>query len=468
MTALTFRGGRIHAQPARPKLRLGDYLTDHRSRSALATPPANADWLSAVGTWPMYLNDQLGDCTCAAVGHMIEAATQYASGTALMITDQDVLTAYEAVGGYVPGDPSTDNGAYIQDVLAYWHATGVGGDHIVAYASVNVADMDEVRTAIELFGAVDIGFNFPGSAMDQFNNGQPWDVVAGAQVEGGHCVNVGEYDETAGTLTCVTWGQKQVMTQAFWNQYVDEAWVVITHDWVNANGTDPAGLDLFTLGQDFAALTGQPNPIPAPAPSPVPVPVPPQPGPPTPTPVPVPPAPGALTLDDLDRFKAAPGFSDAYKALPLRSFYAPVDDVHGALKAVLGSVTTSLTMSMFGFDDDELADMLHALMANPAVAVKLVLDKSQSRGVHERAILAREHYPNTMVAIGNSEDHAIIHLKEAVVDGRFRISGSTNLSASGEGKQDNELTVLDSTDAAAEAEQRIAAIFAFIKTHEKG
>lgn len=461
MTALTFRGGRIHAQPARPKLKLGDYLT----AGPFAVPPATADWLSAVGSWPMYLNDQLGDCTCAAVGHMIEAATQYASGTALQITDQDVLTAYEAVGGYVPGQPSTDNGAYIQDVLAYWHATGVGGDHIVAYASVDVANLDEVHEAIDMFGCVDIGFNFPASAMDQFNAGQPWDVVAGAQIEGGHCVNVGAYDSDAKTLTCVTWGRTQVMTEAFWHQYVDEAWVIITHDWVNANGIDPLGIDLYQLGADFQQLTGQPNPIPAPAPSPTPAPIPPQPG---PAPVPQPPAPSGFSLDALDGFKAAPGFSDAYKQLPLRSFYAPVDDVHGALKAVLGSVTQSLTMSMFGFDDPELADMIKALMQNPAVAVKLVLDRSQSRGVHEREILAHENYPNTMVAIGNSEDHAIIHLKEAVVDHRFRVSGSTNLSASGETKQDDELTVLDSVAAAAEAEIRIEQIFAFIKANEKG
>lgn len=457
MTGLTFRGGRIHAQPARPKLHLGHYLTG----AQLPAPRASADWLSAVPSWPMYLNSEIGDCTCAAVGHMIEASTQYAAGVATLITDQDVLTAYERVGGYVPGNQSTDNGAYIQDVLAYWQGTGVGGDHIVAYAAVNVADWDEIRTAIDLFGAVDIGFNFPATAMDQFNAGQPWSVVAGSQIEGGHSVNVGAYDEASQTLTCVTWGQRQVMTEAFWTQYVDEAWVVVTKDWVSANGTDPQGLSLYLLGQDFQDLTGQPNPIPAPAPTPVPTPTP------SPTPAPTP-VPGSLSLSDLDHFKAAPGFSDAYKLLPLRSFYSPVDDVHGVLKAVLGSVTSSLTLSMFGFDDDELADMIHALMANPSVAVKIVLDKSQSHGVHERAILAREHYPNTEVAIGNSEAGAIIHLKEMSVDGRFRISGSTNLSASGETKQDNELTILDSTDAAAEAQQRIAAVFDYIKTHEKG
>ena len=106
------------------------------------------------------------------------------------------------------------------------------------------------------------------------------------------------------------------------------------------------------------------------------MPIPPQPG---PTPVPQPPAPSGFSLDALDGFKAAPGFSDAYKQLPLRSFYATVDDVHGALKAVLGSVTQSLTMSMFGFDDPKLAAMIRPLRQNPAVPGRRVLNRPQPR-----------------------------------------------------------------------------------------
>jgi hypothetical protein len=50
--------------------------------------------------------------------------------------------------------------------------------------------------------------------------------------------------------------------------------VVITTDWLNAKGTDPQGLNLYQLGQDFSALTGKANPIPAPAPQPTPAPTP--------------------------------------------------------------------------------------------------------------------------------------------------------------------------------------------------
>jgi hypothetical protein len=260
-----FRGGKLPAQPARPQLRFASFTP------ALPAPPVSQDWLGQVPEWPMYLNDNLGDCTAAEVGHQIEQFTQYGQGRYVEVTDDDVLAVYEATGGYVPGRPGTDQGAYVQDVLAYWRKNGVAGHQIVAYASLDVADLTQVRQAITLFGSVNVGFNFPASAMDQFNAGRPWDVVPGSPLEGGHCVMVGGY--APGKFTCVTWGAVQDLTEAFWRAMVDEAWVVITGEWVNAaTKRSPQGFDLGTLGADFAALTGEPNPIPdPPAPTPPPV-----------------------------------------------------------------------------------------------------------------------------------------------------------------------------------------------------
>lgn len=260
--------GRLHAQPGRPQLRLADYLT-----GSLPSPPASVDWYSKVKSWPMYGNDQVGDCTCAAVGHLLQGWTAYSTGTAFTVADSYVLGLYEDVTGYTPNDPSTDQGAYIQDVLGYWRKNGVAGHKITAYASVKVSNMTLIKQAIDLFGAVDIGFNFPASAMTQFQQGKPWSVVSGAKIEGGHCVTVVGY-KANGNLVCVTWGAIQEMSPAFWTKYVDEAWAIITPDWFDANGNTPLGINLYGLGQDFAVLTGSPNPIPQPSPQPTPVPVP--------------------------------------------------------------------------------------------------------------------------------------------------------------------------------------------------
>ena len=158
-----------------------------------------------------------------------------------------------------------------------------------------------------------------------------------------------------------------------------------------------------------------------------------------------------LAISDLDQFKTTPllrGYAPT-----MRTFYSPEDQVHEALKAVVGSCTSTIQVAMFGYDDDELAAMLDGFLKNSAIYVQITLDKSQAGGVHEKAILAKYAHEMTgnSVAIGTSEASAIMHRKMVVVDGTWRISGSTNWSDSGEEKQDNELTILQDTVACVEA-----------------
>lgn len=167
---------------------------------------------------------------------------------------------------------------------------------------------------------------------------------------------------------------------------------------------------------------------------------------------------GDLTV--LDGFAGAP-FPPGYDS-NRRRFFSPVDDVHGVLVAVLSSATRSLVISMFGFDDDELAALITAKLNAENVYVQLTLDSSQAGGVHERAILAKENYPSSTIAVGRSEHGAIIHLKEAVIDGAIVIGGSTNWSTSGESLQDNEISVISDPLDAAVVTARIGAVHANI------
>ena len=222
----------------------------------------------------MYDNDKYGDCVWAAIGHEIEQKTRYGSGKTVEVPVADLIAGYSAVTGFNADDPSTDNGTYVQDGLAFWRKSGIGGKHqTIMYAEVVSSNLTEVRQAVYLMGDVHVGFNFPTFAMEQFDSGKPWDLSSvNTSIEGGHAVTAVGYD--ANYLYVVTWGQIQKMTWAFWNKYVDEAWAIITQEWVDQNSNNAAGINLYALGQDFATLTGSANPIPAPGPTPTPTPIP--------------------------------------------------------------------------------------------------------------------------------------------------------------------------------------------------
>lgn len=161
------------------------------------------------------------------------------------------------------------------------------------------------------------------------------------------------------------------------------------------------------------------------------------------------------SLTELDKFKATPfvsGYPDA-----ARTFYSPVDQVHEALKALVGSATKSLVVSMYGYDDDELDQAIRDKLASNKIFVQLSLDKSQSAGAHEKAILAKWQNDaiGNSIAIGRSEHGAIMHLKMVIIDGLDVVTGSTNWSTGGESDQDNQLTVIRDALVAAEARSRV-------------
>jgi hypothetical protein len=86
--------------------------------------------------------------------------------------------------------------------------------------------------------------------MDQFNHGQPWDVVPGAKIEGGHYIPLVAKREN---LEVVTWGALQQMTDAFYQEYCDEAWAYISVEDLKENKS-PEGFDLEELQADLAAI----------------------------------------------------------------------------------------------------------------------------------------------------------------------------------------------------------------------
>lgn len=165
---------------------------------------------------------------------------------------------------------------------------------------------------------------------------------------------------------------------------------------------------------------------------------------------------GSLSWAGLGQYKRVGVFGDTYPSL-MRRFFAPGDDVHGVLMAVLSSARLSVAGSMYGYDDDEVNALLLKHAHDPLLPVQLALDKSQAGGVHEKALVAE--WPHDVIGnslvIGQSVKHAINHLKLFVIDGVYTIGGSTNLSTGGEASQNNELIVVMDPTYAAESRAKI-------------
>ena len=229
-------------------LRFGSYV----NLAALPLIPATLDLTKGVPKWPMYSNDTIGDCTCAAAGHMIEVWTEESRHKATTISDLSVLAAFDKIKVV---DPATgEAGANELDVLNLWRKTGIGNHKIAAFASLAPHDHSNVQAAAFLFGGVYIGLALPKSAQGQCS-GQYSGNVAGPNKPGswgGHAVNVVGYD--ANGVTVVTWGATLNASWDFWNHYVDEAYCIISPDFLS-NGKSPQGFNMVALQQDLHTVT---------------------------------------------------------------------------------------------------------------------------------------------------------------------------------------------------------------------
>lgn len=249
-TPLPLRLGRLPARNDPRTLKLRTYLPP-----GLAPPPQQVDWLSIVEDWPMYANDEIGDCTVASAGHMIHTWTKNADLLDIP-TEPEIVHDYSAITGYDPSTGENDNGAYMLDVLNFWRRRGIAEHKIIAYAAVDPTDEDEVCQAVNLFGGIYVGAAMPLSAQYQTHNRRKWTVAYGPNGEpyswGGHAFHIGQYDKSG--LTCITWGDTQQMTWPWWTRYVDEAYAIVTVDLLDAAGVSPLGFNLQVLLQDLAQI----------------------------------------------------------------------------------------------------------------------------------------------------------------------------------------------------------------------
>lgn len=249
---MSLKLGKLPARKDSIQFKLAKYL----NLAALPTPPSKYGHQALVIDWEGMLgNDQYGDCVFAGAAHETILWGKE-GGKNVTFSTQSVLSDYSAVTGFNPNDPNSDQGTDMQVAASYRRKTGVkdqnGTRHKVdAYLAIAAGNVAEVKQAVYLFSNVGIGFQFPASAMTQFNAGKNWTVVSGSKIEGGHYVPVVGYDSRY--LYVVTWGKLQKMSWGFFKKYCDEAVVYLSSEML-VNGKSLEGFDAAQLQADLGQL----------------------------------------------------------------------------------------------------------------------------------------------------------------------------------------------------------------------
>jgi hypothetical protein len=235
----------------------------------------------------IYGNDQLGDCVPAGLNHVAGLANANA-GSTFVPTLANVIADYSAIGGYVPGDESTDNGCDEDTALAYYQSHGwANGTKAAGSISIDPTNDAEVRACLYLFENVIFGVGLPDAWISPFPSadGFVWDVAGDADQSNGHCFVA--VDLASVGLVIDTWAMYGTITPKAVAKYASagqggQLFCLLTPDQVSkAMAKAPNGMDWPSLiaafdaqGGNVAPIVTPPAPSPAPAPSPTPTPAP--------------------------------------------------------------------------------------------------------------------------------------------------------------------------------------------------
>lgn len=214
----------------------------------LAPAPAVADSLTrikgAVGAlFPMDGNDVEGCCTIAGRAHVVTLFHAFI-GKHTVPSAASVHRLYRHLSG------GEDTGLNMLDVLNDWRKKPFDRETILAFAKVDHRNHEHVKQAIAYFGCIYLGFQVQEACLSDFNARRPW--TPGKLTEDGHCVVATGYN--ADGVDVLTWGARQRGSWAWWDECVDESYVLLPTEAKTA-GFVP-GHNFKQLQADLAMITG--------------------------------------------------------------------------------------------------------------------------------------------------------------------------------------------------------------------
>lgn len=260
-----------------PHFKLRNYL-----KQGIPAPPTTYDWSPAAlsSLRDIYLNNSLGCCVISEGYHAEGVATGNA-GIEFVASDAQIISDYSAIGGYVPGDPSTDNGCDEVTAMNYWTSHGyVNGTKLLGWLTVDATNIIEIQTCIWLFEELDLCAGLPDAFVNPFPSGDGfvWSDTT-PDMNNGHSFGGFGYDSTGVKID--TWALFGTITYASIAAICSQSaggglYIRLTPDMLaKGQAKAPNGVDWTSLIADFDAMGGTvPTPPAPPAPSPPSPPVP--------------------------------------------------------------------------------------------------------------------------------------------------------------------------------------------------
>lgn len=234
-------------------LRLRTYI----KAESLPPIPASISYSNKVGNYPMYRNDEIGNCAIAGPAHQIQTWSAN-DGEEITPTEDQVLKDYQRVGGWNPGDSSTDNGCILLDVMNHWRRKGICNRKIAAYAKVNDNDPEMFKAGVFMFGGLTLGVNLPIAVQNADDWTLPDHIPLRQRASwqpggwGGHCVIATGYNQNG--IEFISWGRVMQMNWPFMAMYCDESYAAVATEWLGPDLRAPNGLDMTTLLKDLGKL----------------------------------------------------------------------------------------------------------------------------------------------------------------------------------------------------------------------
>jgi ABC-type glycerol-3-phosphate transport system substrate-binding protein len=239
------------------------------------TPEDVVDWRGNIPTdgWGMDANgpDQtapavisatgIGDCGPTGMDHWQMAINAAQGRPWASWGSPAVVSLYSELGGYVLGDPTTDNGTNLQSNLEFWRKNVIHGIQLTGFGAIRPGTWDRaVRVAtMRMFGPLYTGVNLQNAQETQFPG--PWVYVPGGAVAGGHCID--QVAELSQTDECIdlSWGAAVSANTNFQYVAAEEMWALLTDESVDAAGSNPYGYNIAQMNEAIASMTGETNPL---------------------------------------------------------------------------------------------------------------------------------------------------------------------------------------------------------------